>query len=277
VSFVLTNREIFEGAEPLAEVGVLFSYASEIWDTWVEAGSTQPVHNRQYYGLAQALTDASVQYEVVFAPDGNVVADSLSLEDLTAYGTLIVPSAYALNDRQLQMLEDYVQTGGRLIVTGEVGKFDEENNPRPADVASRLEGLGASVLGGLDFEAYLANPGDERAAAIRDWAASLSLERMVTVSTDRVTAVLSRNGDALYCHLINKERGETGFIPQSGVTVQITLPPGLDLGSGQAVFVSPDLPGGTTVSLPLELQSGTIRLTIPELEVYGVAIIRGGG
>ncbi len=273
VSFIQANRGIYETAEPLAEVGVLFSYASEIWDAWVQADSAQPIHNRQYYGLAQALTDAGVQYQVLFAPDGNVIPDSLSLEDLLAFDTLIVPGAYSMNDQQLELLEDYAGAGGRLIVAGHVGTFDEEKVPRSEDVAGRLESLGATVLAGLDFEAYLANPADERAAAIREWATGLFPGRMVTVSSDRVTALLSSSGNTLYCHLINKERGTTGFTPQTSICVQITLPAGFDPQGDQAVFLSPDLPEGTSVPLPMQVQDTRVQITIPELAVYGIVVI----
>jgi hypothetical protein len=277
VAFIQNSRDLFEPAEPLAELGVLFSFASEIWDTWVQADSAQPIHNRQYYGLAQALTDASVQYQVVFAPDGNVIADQLTLDDLLAHDTLIVPWAYSLNDLHIELLEDYAQTGRRLIVACDVGTLDEERNPRPADTAARLESAGATVLAGLDFEAYLASPGDDRAAAIREWATSLFPERLVTVSSDRVTALLSRSSTTVYCHLVNKDRDETGFSPQAGLTVQIVPPSNLDPQGSQAVFLSPDLPEGTSIPLPLNLQDGRIQVTIPEFEVYGVVVIEGGG
>ncbi|MBN1139968.1 MAG: sulfatase-like hydrolase/transferase, partial [Anaerolineae bacterium] len=128
VRFIRDNREVYEGVDHLADVAVLFSYASEIWDYWTGANTAEPNHSLQWYGLAQALTDMSVQYDAVLAPDGNVIADNLELDDLLQYKTVIVPWAYSLRDEQVQLLEDYARSGNQLVVVGDLASFDEEKN-----------------------------------------------------------------------------------------------------------------------------------------------------
>jgi arylsulfatase A-like enzyme len=273
VRFIRDNREVYDGAENLADVGVLFSFASEIWDHWVQAESGEPSHNRQYYGLAQALTDASIQYQVVFAPDGNVLRDTLTLEDLLQHETLIVPWAYALSDRHVELLHDYASSGRQLIVVGDLATFDEEKNRRLADVVPDLARPGASTYPELDFEAYLADPRNPQGEAIRDQLASLIPARLVTVSNPWVTAQLARQDDTFYCHLINKELGDSGFVTQKGVQLTIALPANMSLPATNALYASPDLESGKPTPVTISRQDGTVEATIPQLNVYGVLTI----
>jgi hypothetical protein len=88
-----------------------------------------------------------------------------------------------------------------------------------------------------------------------------------------VTALLNRKGDTLQCHLINKNREESGFRPQTGIQVRIVIPPGLELSDATAAFTSPDLSGGEFIRLPVTYQNGALEVTVPELRVYGVLVI----
>jgi N-acetylglucosamine-6-sulfatase len=273
VRFIRDNREAYEGGEHLVDVGVLFSYASEIWDYWTGGSTVEPNHSLQWYGLAQALTDMSIQYDAILAPDGNILPDDLALDDLLAYQTLLVPWAYSLRDEQVALLEAYAESGKQLIVFGDLASVDEEKNARSADPAADLRALGAIVVPGLNFEAYLDDPHGAKAAAVVDALSALLPGRLVAIANSAVTAQLDRKENTLYCHLINKARVESGFEPQADFKVQLTLPSDLDLSDAQALYLSPDLPEGEAALLPLTLQEGVMQVTIPELEIYGLLII----
>jgi arylsulfatase A-like enzyme len=270
VQFLLDNREVYEDAEPVSEVGVVFSFASEIWDYWIAADSKTAIHNRQYYGLTQALGDMSVQYTTVFFPDGNVLADDLTLAKLQEHEVLLVPSAYALNGSQVARLEEYLASGGQLITLGDVATHDAENGPRAADVAAQLKAAGAILVPGLNFESYLASPQGEAGGAIREALGDLLPERQVGVSDDSVTVVLAITDDNVHCHLINKDRGDAGFVARSDVRVRIMLPQGQDLASDRATYASPDTPDGAPEELALVVEGGLVEVTVSHLEVYGV-------
>lgn len=268
--FIQDNPELFQAASPLADVGVLFSYASEIWDYWVQAGSASPNHNRQWYGLAQALTDMSVQYQAIFAPDGGVIANRLALEELLRYQTLIVPWAYALSDAHVQLLQDYARHGGRLLIAGDLATHDEEKRPRSASVAEAFSQLGAVLLPKLDFEAYLNDPGKQAVLSELD---SLIVDRLATVSNPSITAQLNRTQQALVCHLVNKALDETGFKPQRDVKLSINMPPGLGLAGTQVLLLSPDQAGGGPVPLEPARQGNAIEITLPEIQIYSLLVI----
>jgi arylsulfatase A-like enzyme len=271
VRFIQDNRALYEGQEHMADVGVLFSYASQIWDFWGDATSGTASHNRQYYGLAQALTDMSVQYEVVFAPDGGIIPDQLALDQLVRYDTLLVPWTYCLSDAQIGLLEQYAATERRLIVFGDFATHDEERRERPGDAVAGLRAQNAIVVPGLNFESYLNEPAGPGAAAIVEALDALIPHRQVTVANDAVTAQLNRSADALTVHLINKDREATGFTSQTDIKVSITAPPDLDLSSGEAEYRSPDLTEATR--LPINRQNDRLEVTVPALTVYGVLLI----
>jgi hypothetical protein len=273
VQFIQANRDLYQGMEHLADVGILFSFASEVWDFWVQPSSAEPIHNRQWYGLAQALTDMSIQYDAIFAADGRLIPNQLTVDGLLRYPTLIVPWAYALSDEHAQLLEGYARGGGRLIIAGDLATFDEEKNPRQALASANLAELGAIVIAELDFEAYLNNP--QGAGAIREQLAGLIPNKLVSVTGGAVAAQLCAARSALHIHLINRELGDVGFTPQRDLSVTITLPPRFSIAAANATYLSPDLPAGEATLLPLAQQGNSLQVTVPDLAVYGVLTIGG--
>ena len=54
-------------------------------------------------------------------PDGKLRPDSLKVGDLTGYRTLILPGCDVLTEWQADLLEAFVEHGGRLVVAGTLG------------------------------------------------------------------------------------------------------------------------------------------------------------
>jgi hypothetical protein len=248
-----------------------------MWDFWIEAGTAESNHSLQWYGLAQALTDMSVQYDVVFAPDGNIIEDDLTLDDLSEYGTLIVPWVYSLRNEHVQLLEEYARSGKELIIVGDFATFDEQKKRRSTDVVAALRALDAIVVPGLNFESYLNEPRGAHADAVLDALSALIPNRWVTVPNSSVTAQLNRKGDTLYCHLINKDRQESGFRPQADFKVKITLPSDWNLSATHALYTSPDTVAAEPALLPIHRQDGVLAVSVPYLPIYGVLLIPGPG
>lgn len=273
--FIGQSRPIYAGTTHLAEAGVLFSYASQVWDYWgAGADNAVPSHRHQWYGLAQALTDLSIQYDVVFAPDGQVLPDHLTLEKLLPYPTLVVPWAYALNDAQIGLLADYAQRGGNLLILGDLGTYDEDKNPREAAIAATLEQLGAVILPDLELESYLNDPQGGAAAAILVEVDALFPNRQVAISDASVTVQLYHGDQSLYIHLLNKALAEAGFEPRRDFRVQVALPAGFQADS-QATYLSPE--AGVPTTLSVAQQGDVVAVTVPVLDVYGVVMIANVG
>jgi hypothetical protein len=173
------------------------------------------------------------------------------------------------------LLDEYARKGGALVIVGDFATFDEEKNWRPDDVAAQCRALGRATIPDIDFEAYLNAPGSRDAGTIRHDLEALLPQSLVTVPDAPVAALLGRSGGTIYCHLINKNLRDSGFQPQAGFKVVVTLPAGFPDSNLAASYVSPDDGGGEPVNLSLLRNGDEIEVTVPNLEVYGVLVISG--
>lgn len=74
-----------------------------------------------FWQVCEALSDAVQPYDVLFFPDGDLRPDTLTLDALSQYRTLILPDCRFLTKAQSQLLQDFLAQDGRLLVMGEPG------------------------------------------------------------------------------------------------------------------------------------------------------------
>ena len=74
-----------------------------------------------FWQVCEGLSDAAQPYDVLFFPDGELRPDTLTREDLKQYQTLILPDCRYLTQAQSQLLRNYLEQGGYLLVIGELG------------------------------------------------------------------------------------------------------------------------------------------------------------
>jgi len=74
-----------------------------------------------FWQVCEALSDAVQPYDVLFFPDGDLRPDTLKLENISQYRTLILPDCRYLTKAQSQLLQEYLAKGGRLLVMSELG------------------------------------------------------------------------------------------------------------------------------------------------------------
>jgi len=115
--FVRANEDCIGPREILAHVGLYFSPDNQL--AFVVPGSHALDHDRQphsfgHWGFGTALIDGHVPYRVV-------TDWKLSANALANLKTFIVPSTECLDDDQATILETWVRSGGRLIITGPCG------------------------------------------------------------------------------------------------------------------------------------------------------------
>ncbi|WP_165452690.1 alpha-amylase family protein [Paenibacillus thalictri] len=106
--FMELNEEVLSGQETAGEVSVLYSRATN-------AALGNPDRSKDAYlthmmGLEQVLTDMHVQYRLL-------TDDKLNGETLAATKVLILANAACLSDREMDIIREYVRSGGKLIAT----------------------------------------------------------------------------------------------------------------------------------------------------------------
>ena len=254
-TFLAEHERLF-GADPsFAEVGVVFGIAS---NARARSVAELPADNRlnvmaegdvlAFDQVGRVLAAAAQPYDVLFFPDGELRRDELEVDDLTRYRTLVVAGCDELTERQVELLEGFLDGGGRLIVVGELGT-----------------NLGGRVGGVLD------DPRTVRADAFGfalEHLADRPQVRVVEGRTD-VAVNLQRVDGGCALHLIRYDYDEIGdrVPPLDRLVVDLRLP--FEPADGVEGF-SPD--GGLVVAAE-PAADGLLRLTLRRVPLYGIVSI----
>ena len=118
-----------------------------------------------FWQACEALSNAAQPYDVPFFPDGDLRPDSLKPETLSQYRTLILPDSRYLTQAQSQLLRNYLERGGRVLVIGELGAnlaFAEREAILAHPGTSRVENRKGFDLAWLPFgqQVRLSAPAD---------------------------------------------------------------------------------------------------------------------
>jgi hypothetical protein len=201
-----------------------------------------------YRVATTAFTQAAVPFDVVLFPDGVTADDRVTTGTLRRYGSVVLPSCSFLTAGQAEALLGYLDGGGQVVVTGELGtNLPEElrgklaahervRTGHHADVDSLLP-LGRQVQGeGLDGVA-------------------VNIQRLA----DGAAAV----------HLVNYDydRDADRVVPRTGVRLEVAL-------SGsytRAALVTPD---GAATELTLTGFEGRCSVELAELPLYSIVLFR---
>ncbi|MDD2764884.1 MAG: hypothetical protein PHE83_13025 [Opitutaceae bacterium] len=133
---VLACRRNF-GQPPVHEVGIYYSSRTRDW-----YGREKPA---KYYASFAGAHKAMV-YEHI--PWSVLLDENVTLERLQAFPVVLLSNAGCLTDRETALLRQYVEQGGRLIVTGFSGTLDRFGQPRDESALADL--IGARLKGRLD-------------------------------------------------------------------------------------------------------------------------------
>jgi hypothetical protein len=115
--FLNENEDNFSKDEMVADVGIFFSPDNQL--AYVPPGhftlnqDYQP-HMFSHWGFATAMIDSHIPYKVI-------TDWKLNKEALSGLRTFVLPNVDCLDDSVLEILEEWVLAGGRLVMTGAAG------------------------------------------------------------------------------------------------------------------------------------------------------------
>ena len=132
----LAKRSHF-GHTLMRDVGLYFSSRTRDWVGRARAAD--------YFAAFQGAHKAIV-YEHI--PWGVVLDENASLESLNQFPVVCLPNAAILSDREVNLFRQYVEDGGKLLVTGQSGQFDRMGKPQASPALEAL--TGARVKGRLE-------------------------------------------------------------------------------------------------------------------------------
>jgi hypothetical protein len=292
IKFYHQNFEHYRDIENVADVGVLYSYATMGFNNDRPAAS--------FMLATQALIQATVPFNIIF--DEN-------LKNLSKYRVLVLADQECLDDEHMGLIRKYVEQGGGLVATGQTSLYTTSRRRRPdfglkdlfrvkapawRGSGSRGEDLKIAPVRnsvGQGRVSYLAaiKPAIEKPPAARmssqywklplnwreliaavRWAAagSLSLE-VQTSQTLNVAAELTeqKGKDRRLVHLLNYAAPQGSTV--SNVEVDVELPSGKQI--RQALLLTPD--GNKRETVPCKAESGRARFIVPHLQTYTLAVL----
>lgn len=121
--FLAEHADLY-GRRTYSEVAVVYSCESNFQTLarYGRAGSMAPDSEvLSFWRVGEGLSAARQPYDVVFFPDGALRPDTLTLDDLASYRTLILPECHALTVAQAHLLRAFLDQGGQILVIGELG------------------------------------------------------------------------------------------------------------------------------------------------------------
>ncbi|HEV3505525.1 MAG TPA: hypothetical protein VG637_09635 [Actinomycetes bacterium] len=174
-AFLAGNERLFSTGS-WSEVGVVFSVGSSFRAAPPEVmGDNRlnlpPEGRDPFWEVCEALSAALQPYDVVFFPDGELRPDTLGVDDLRRYRTLVLPGCAWLTARQAELLGQYLASGGRLVVCGPLGE-----NLAGQGRARLLEDPGTGAVGPFGFSLDLLAGGPQVVVAEGRTDAALTLQ-----------------------------------------------------------------------------------------------------
>jgi hypothetical protein len=147
------------GQKPLYEVGLYYSSRSRDW-----------IGRDQASRWMQSFLGAHKAMVLEHLPFGVVLDENATFDSLQQFPVILLPNVGILSEKEIALFHQYVEAGGKLIVTGQSGQFDRFGKALPESSLAEL--TGAKVTGRLESEDnWVRFPGDaEIARGFRpDW------------------------------------------------------------------------------------------------------------
>ncbi len=127
------------GQAPVYDIGLYFSSRTRDW-----MGRENPAsYFQSFQGAHRACALEHLQFGVVFD-------ESVSLDVLKKFPVVCLCNVATLSQREVDLLHQFVTTGGKLLITGQSGQFDQYGKPLERSMLAEL--IGANVAGRLESQ-----------------------------------------------------------------------------------------------------------------------------
>jgi hypothetical protein len=253
VQTFLADHEALYSKESWHELAVVYSVSSTR-DLIAKADASDNIVNARdasvrvpYRVATEALSTASVPFDVLVFSDGETAPDRIDPANLTRYRTVVLPDCFDLTDRQAKALTEALEAGTTLVVTDRFGES----------------------LGEEERQALLRHPGVTTAAA-EDVTAMTPHGPQVRASAPLGVNV-HRVEDGAAVHVVNFDVGPDGARRTGPVILSVRLG-GPSPGPVTATYLPAD---GEPVRVQASSADGVHEVSIPDVGVYGVLQLTG--
>ena len=250
IGFISQNKEYYQGAESANDLAIVYLDGC--------IGSSPGGHEK-YLALSQVLAEAGYQYDVIYVGDSRFGGRPLSPDRLARYRALLIPEAAGLDSHDAETLGGYVANGGGEVViyTGNPATHEASAGPRLGRREAEDPLLG-----------FWAGYGDDDRRRVLATVATLERSR-VHSSDPQVNVISSAVGKKLILHLLNYHYDERADHVASVGDLRVRVP----WPSGSEAVCTLLRPGREE-PVDCSAENGDLVVRIPELDVYGLLIVR---
>ncbi|MCI2422329.1 hypothetical protein MOQ72_33370 [Saccharopolyspora sp. K220] len=223
-------------ADQYSDDGRFFTYDGEL--------DTPPI---SYWPIVESLSRNGIPFDSVIFPNTRLRPDDVTAAKLARYRTVVVPSCWAVNPAQHQVLMSYLENGGNVILHGPYG----------ADLAPE------------QVKAIIEHP---RTLVVADQEAVASaLPRQVEAELGPLAAVNLHRlpDDRMAVHLVNYDFDEAtdAVVRRKNLEFVIAAP----VTAAEAVVYRP---GQQQQIIPVSATRGRVSFVLPECDTYAVVELR---
>jgi regulator of replication initiation timing len=282
--FISENRELFKGVKTKADVALIVSIPTMVWNfipaLGIRVGDID--YQQEIFGWARALESMGIPYDILLlGMDGILSTDSHTR--LKSYSLIIAPELSHISDIHLQAILDFLKSGGRLIVGPSFGIYDEMHSPRPSArlsaIFSHPNVLRTEQWLGRDYQLTLENltPSQHLFSLMKGAVETFLTSGMVITNASQnvYISVLSQRlpYERLVVHLVNYDyrydSEKDWTIPASNIGITLKIPPMFN--PANVTLISPDIP--SPIPLTFQLGDGSLSFTAPSLKVWDIIVI----
>jgi len=282
--FIWDNRELFKDTESMANVALIVSVPTAVWGFLPALGVFEADdYQKEIFGWARVLESLGIPYDVLLLGMDNILMTD-SPERFKKYDLIIAPHLTHVSDGHLRKILDYVQSGGRLIATNDLGMYDEYNNLRNdrkivKSILQRPNVKLTKVWLGRDYMNSLGNLSpdpqlfEEMAKVIEEQLKGIKMISIEAPPTIYVNILSQRSSGRILIHLVNYDYAydeSRDYVEPTGpLNITLRLPKLYQVERVSAV--SPDT--NQIISLKYSVEDGELHMTVPKIDVWDIIIV----
>lgn len=131
--FVKENEALLEQHAPLANIGIYYSNPTRM--SYRQKSIEEDTFGNEIRGIETVLMENHIPHDFI-------LDDQISKERLQKYNLVILPNVRCMSDHEVEIIKDYVVTGGNLMATYTTSLMDREGNERGDFGLKELFGVG---------------------------------------------------------------------------------------------------------------------------------------
>ena len=285
-NFINDHKEIFLNVRSNASVALIYSLPTVIWQYFPTLGLYPKVYKAELGGWAAVLEELHIPYDIIIFGLSPFFNDTCNSNQLKKYSVIIAPQLSRISQKQLETLENYITSGGKLIITPPFAQFDEMNNPQTSSIIENVLNNSNTVIIeeslGYQYQESLEkrNPNAQILNEISEILSKLLPQKQITTNAPKEVYVnpliqFDEQGklQRIIIHLVNYKYSYNSekdwTTPIKNIKIRINLP----FSNNITVYViSPD----ETIKYTYNVENGQLTININKLNIWNIIIIEPG-